>query len=98
MRRKHLLLSSCFGLALAVLASGTIFVKQTAAAYSGACTPLTGVPKILQQAGFIPVGKCSVDKECKEAVCEVDGKPGICTKTVVDKKNVCICKPRRISR
>ena len=88
------------------MASATVFVRTTAAAYCGACEPLFGVPGVLQRVGFIPGGNCKhyvTNKKCVPQQCEVSGRKGFCKTRIMrdgDEKDryVCFCSPYKVSR
>jgi hypothetical protein len=95
------------------VASGVKYVARTIGIYSGACETLTGIPGVLQAAGFVPKGDCQFrdgdgdkdkndkDKdECPPHACTVDGKKGKCKFIPGDNnhKAMCFCKVKNVSR
>jgi hypothetical protein len=74
---------------------------HTVAIYSGTCDKLDGFPGLLQSAGFLPIGNCKWlnPHRCNtEEECRVNGKIGHCGVEVIDHKEFCVCKPKRISK
>jgi hypothetical protein len=99
-KNKRILVVSalCF-LAVGVTGARAAFLN-TVQAYQGACSELTGIPGLLQSAGFIPVGNCKVrGDECATKFCEVGGRRGHCAFRET-KKHVpyCICLPVHTSQ
>ena len=108
---KRLALSTLFCVVVLGIASATVFVKKTAAAYCGVCEPLDGVPGVLQRVGFIPEGNCKhrvKNKRCIAQQCEVSGRKGFCKTRVIkkdkdgdhdgdDQRFVCFCEPYKVS-
>ncbi len=80
--KKKIVLSGFVCLLLVGLASATVFVRQTSAAYCGVCDSLDGVPGVLQRAGFIPRGDCRADTKkhepCVHHECMTQHKKGHC--------------------
>jgi len=96
--QKRTLLPGVACLFVASLVSGTLFVQKTIAAYSGACSELSGVPGVLQRVGFIPKGGCEPPSNkkkgfCPPKACDANGKKGKCEL----RDGICVCVPKHIS-
>jgi hypothetical protein len=84
--RRKLIVSSLMCLLLLAIASGTVLVRSTAAAYCGVCDSLDGFPGVLQKAGFVPRGHCrdrdrndgdhDRDDKCVPKACVTDPDDG----------------------
>jgi hypothetical protein len=109
--RRKLIVSSLMCLLLMALASGTVLVRSTAAAYCGVCESLDGFPGVLQKAGFVPKGNCHLngdrdkDDKCVPKACVTDpddgdkpNRKGHCVRREIREKHFCVCVPNRISR
>jgi len=110
---KRLVLSGLTCVLALGIASATVFVRNTAAAYCGVCEPLDGVPGVLQRVGFIPGGDCKhyvKNGKCVPQQCEVSGRKGFCMTRVIregkegegkdrdERRIVCFCRPYKVSK
>ena len=83
------------------LTTGAMSLHAMVNTYSGVCGPLTGIPGLLQRAGFVPAGKCkpSVRGVCSESLCKTTaGKAGHCKAEKDGHVIVCVCLPGVVSR
>ena len=105
MNRKRLAVITVLTLATIVTASrGSAYVHQTIAMYSGACSPLSGFPGLLQTLNLVPAGDCPVLADgvsCADNnhVCDLlkppsgPGGKGHCRQIKNDKRNTaCMCQ------
>ena len=77
-------------MALVLLSIGAVFTAQTIHAYTGVCSPLHGIPGLMQRAGFFAAGTCvakpggaicAAGSACtisaqQSGTCKNTGKPG----------------------
>lgn len=109
MKRHKTFVTSCLlVLALAGIASGAVLVMNTMRTYDGACEKLDGFPGLMQGAGLLARGNCSVIplQKCANQPCTVGGKAGHCVARQVDEnsregkdnKKHCVCVAKHISK
>jgi hypothetical protein len=85
-------------LIVAVVAMVTAF---TAASYGGTCAKLTGFAGLLQMAGMVTAGPCTVNNggKCPSAACTTaDKKPGKCTNIAATGPANCACVASTVSK
>jgi hypothetical protein len=82
---KRTVLYSSLGIALFGSIAGGVALRAAQLQYYGVCSPLDGIPGLLQKAGFFQSGTCVARPGgplCNSGgVCTVSGKAGTCSNT-----------------